>query len=190
MRQLAERMREFPLEKMRLLSHDAPPPRVLDPRSATRIYAAPHPRAVAVRVLSGRLPDLLDTRMACEVPVIAWHVLTTEYQVWEARAYGADGVLLSARSGELDGLVDTVSSLGMTAIVRVNDVADAHRVTRTGTCVAYLDTLSHAARQSLADRLTVGCPDVAPDITLMPARAEGGVAGHERSGTVRQSSSR
>lgn len=168
MRNLAERMWEVPLDAMWLLTQEAPPPRPLDPRLPARIYPHPHPDAAAVRVVSERLPDLLDTRMSCAVPVLSWRVVTTEYEVCEARAYGADGVLVSARAAELGTVLDTVSSLGMTPILRVADEQDARRAATTGVRLMRVEPTDSPVRRALADRIVLGSAGTAADVTLVP----------------------
>jgi indole-3-glycerol phosphate synthase len=61
------------------------------------------------------------------------------YQVWEARAIGADAILLivaALSDAELQGLEATAQSLDLAVLVEVHDVAELHRVT-TGIEVAH-----------------------------------------------------
>jgi indole-3-glycerol phosphate synthase len=54
-------------------------------------------------------------------------LIVSSYQLWEARAAGADLVLLTAaalRSDALESLVERAASLGLTAVVDVRDGAD------------------------------------------------------------------
>ena len=61
--------------------------------------------------------------------------IVSAYQVWEARAYGADLVLLIVAALEqeaLVSLVERVHSLGMTALVEVHDVEEVARAVDAG----------------------------------------------------------
>lgn len=74
----------------------------LDPAAQARRYVAAG--ALAISVLTepqhwgGSLDDLAAVRAAVEVPVLAKDVIVDPYQVYEARAAGADAVLLIAEA--------------------------------------------------------------------------------------------
>ncbi len=66
-------------------------------------------------------------RSHARVPVLCTDVIASSYQLWEARAHGADLVLLSAAELERDALVSLVeraASIGLTAVVEVRDGSD------------------------------------------------------------------
>ena len=74
-------------------------------------------------------------RAAVEVPVLRKDFVVTPYQVWEARAHGADVVLLIVAALEqtvLTSLVERVHSLGMTALVEVHDPDEVARAVDAG----------------------------------------------------------
>jgi indole-3-glycerol phosphate synthase len=61
--------------------------------------------------------------------------VVSSYQVWEARAYGADAVLLIVAALEqqaLVSLVERVHSLGMTPLVEVHDADEVLRAVDAG----------------------------------------------------------
>ncbi|GAA3615838.1 indole-3-glycerol phosphate synthase TrpC [Marihabitans asiaticum] len=110
-----------------------------DPAALAAQYAAGGAAAISVlteeRRFGGSLADLQAVRSVVDVPILRKDFLVTPYQVWEARAYGADLVLLivaaldDARLGELLALT---GQLGMTALVEVHDEAETERAVAAG----------------------------------------------------------
>jgi len=75
----------------------------------------------------GSMADLEAVRGVVELPVLRKDFMLEEQDVLEARAAGADIVLLIARVLEpaaLDRLIELASELGMDALVEVHDEAD------------------------------------------------------------------
>jgi indole-3-glycerol phosphate synthase len=112
---------------------------IADPAGLARDYEAGGARAISVlteeRRFGGSLADLADVRNAVDVPILRKDFIVSPYQVLEARAYGADLVLLIVAALDqsvLTSLVERVHSLGMTALVEVHDVAEAHRALDAG----------------------------------------------------------
>ncbi|QYJ04767.1 indole-3-glycerol phosphate synthase TrpC [Nocardioides panacisoli] len=110
-----------------------------DPASLAREYAAGGAGAISVlteaRRFGGSLDDLRAVRAAVDVPVLRKDFLVTEYQVLEARAAGADLVLLivaALTDEELRRLHDTARELGMTVLVEVHDEAETARAVDLG----------------------------------------------------------
>ena len=83
----------------------------------------------------GSLADLDAVRAAVDVPVLRKDFVVGTYQVHEARAHGADAVLLMCSvlaQNALDALVDRVESLGMAPLVEVHDEEEADMALRAG----------------------------------------------------------
>jgi indole-3-glycerol phosphate synthase len=102
-------------------------------------YAAGGAAAISVlteqRRFGGSLADLDDVRAAVDVPVLRKDFVVTPYQVWEARAHGADLVLLIVAALEQPLMVELreqIEALGMTALVEVHDEAEATRAVAAG----------------------------------------------------------
>ncbi|MGH3471173.1 MAG: indole-3-glycerol phosphate synthase TrpC [Nocardioidaceae bacterium] len=75
------------------------------------------------RRFGGSLDDLKAVRAAVAVPVLRKDFIVTSYQLWEARAAGADLALLivaALTANELAGLVERARSIGLTPLVEVH----------------------------------------------------------------------
>ncbi|HMA46664.1 MAG TPA: indole-3-glycerol phosphate synthase TrpC [Frankiaceae bacterium] len=112
---------------------------ITDPGRLAAGFEAAGAAAVSVltegRRFGGSLADLDAVRSAVDVPVLRKDFVVSPYQVWEARAHGADLVLLIVAALEqprLVGLLERVESLGMTALVEVHDEREAMRAVDAG----------------------------------------------------------
>lgn len=110
-----------------------------DPAALASAYAEGGATAISVlteeRRFSGSLADLTAVRDAVDIPVLRKDFMVSEYQVWEARARGADLILLivAALDDErLRALKTLAESLGMTCLVEVHDEAEATRAVDLG----------------------------------------------------------
>ena len=110
-----------------------------DPADLAATYAGGGARVISVlteeRKFGGTLADLAAVRAAVDVPILRKDFIVSPYQVHEARAHGADLVLLIVAALEqnaLDSLLDRVESLGMTALVEVHTEEEADRALEAG----------------------------------------------------------
>ena len=102
-----------------------------DPARIAAAYARAGAHAISVltdrRFFEGSLEFLPQIRAVVELPVLRKDFMVDPYQIWEARAFGADAILLivaalsKAALQELHGLA---LSLGMDALVEVHDGAE------------------------------------------------------------------
>lgn len=102
-----------------------------DPAAIAASYARHGAACLSVltdaQFFQGRLDDLRAARAACEVPVLRKDFTIEPYQVYEARAAGADCILLiaaaleTARMQELEGIAAT---LGMAVLVEAHDASE------------------------------------------------------------------
>jgi len=75
------------------------------------------------RRFNGSLADLLAVRGAISIPVLRKDFMVDEYQFYEARAHGADMVLLivaALSKGQLKDYYDLARELGMNSLVEVH----------------------------------------------------------------------
>ena len=90
------------------------------------------------RRFGGSLDDFDAVRRAVSIPMLRKDFIVTPYQVHEARAHGADCVLLIVAALEqavLESLLDRTESMGMTALVEVHTEEEADRAIQVGASV-------------------------------------------------------
>ena len=111
----------------------------LDPVAQARIYAGAGAAAVSVltdaRYFHGSLDDLVNVRAAVSVPVLRKEFIVDEYQLWEARAAGADAVLLIVAALEdpaLRDLLHAAKGAGLATLVEVHTAGELDRALRLG----------------------------------------------------------
>jgi indole-3-glycerol phosphate synthase len=113
-----------------------------DPVAQAKRYVAAGATAISVltegRHWGGSLADLVAIRDAVDVPLLAKDVIVDAYQVYEARAAGADAVLLIAEAledAELRHLVSIAKRLGMSALVEAHEASAFGRGVASGSQV-------------------------------------------------------
>jgi indole-3-glycerol phosphate synthase len=87
------------------------------------------------RRFGGTLEDLRAVRGTVDIPVLRKDFMTTSYQLWEARAAGADMALLIVAALEqsaLESLVERATSIGLTPLVEVHDEEEVDRAVDAG----------------------------------------------------------
>lgn len=115
---------------------------IADPAALASKYEAGGAAVISVlteeRRFGGSLADLDAVRAAVSIPVLRKDFMVTEYQFYEARAHGADVVLLivaALNDEELASFLGLSSSLGMTALVEVHSHDELLRATAAGATV-------------------------------------------------------
>jgi indole-3-glycerol phosphate synthase len=141
---------------------------ITDPAALAKDYAAGGARVISVlteqRRFGGSLADLSAVRAVVDVPVLRKDFIVSPYQVHEARAHGADLVLLIVAALEqnvLVGLLERVESLGMTALVEVHDEDEASRALDAGARVIGVNARSLKTLdvdRSVFERIAPGLP--------------------------------
>ena len=125
----------------------------------------------------GSLDDLAEVRQAVSIPVLHKDLVISSYQIHEARAYGADAVLLvvaALEDNQLQCLIERTESLGMHALVEAQSRLEVFRALDAGARIIGVN-----ARD--VDTLDIDRAHVAQVIDVIPAEvvavAESGVRG-------------
>jgi indole-3-glycerol phosphate synthase len=112
---------------------------IADPAHLARQYEAGGAATISVlteeRRFGGSLEDLRAVRSAVDIPVLRKDFIVTSYQLWEARAAGADLALLivaALTQHELESLIDRSGSIGLTPLVEVHDEEEVERAVAAG----------------------------------------------------------
>ena len=113
-----------------------------EPGEIARAYEEGGAAAVSVlterRRFLGEMAHLEEVRGAVGLPVLRKEFIFTEYQIWEARAGGADAVLLIAailETAQMEDLRALAEELGMAALVEVYAEEELGRALEAGTRV-------------------------------------------------------
>jgi indole-3-glycerol phosphate synthase len=115
---------------------------IADPAALARDYEAGGASVISVltepRRFGGSLEDLAAVREAVRVPLLRKDFVVSSYQLWEARAYGADMVLLIVAALEQNALVSLVEralSIDLVPLVEVHTDAELARALDAGAAV-------------------------------------------------------
>ncbi len=145
-----------------------------DPVAIARAYEQAGAHCLSVLTdepfFQGKLEYLSDIRAAVQVPLLRKDFILDEYQVLEARAAGADAVLLIAEildDRQLAGLFRTIEALGMTALVELYDAENLPRVLNIGAKLIGVNNRDLRSFVTSLDRTLTLAPKVPPDRCLV-----------------------
>jgi indole-3-glycerol phosphate synthase len=154
---------------------------IADPACLAQDYEAGGATVISVLTerhrFGGSLDDLRVVRAAVDIPVLRKDFVITSYQIWEARAHGADMVLLIVAALEQEALISLVErthSLGMTALVEAHDEQEVARAVDAGAQVIGVNCRN--LKTLKVDRSVIArvCPSIPSGILRV---AESGVRG-------------
>jgi len=155
---------------------------IADPASLAVSYQTGGASAISVltegRRFQGSLADLEKVRAAVDVPVLRKDFIADPYQVFEARAAGADLVLLIVAALEqpvLRELHDLILQLGMTPLVETHSADEVERALDVGASIIGVNArdlstfeLDRDLFGRLADRIPSGVIRIAESAVLTP----------------------
>lgn len=156
---------------------------IRDPAALAVSYQTGGASAISVlteqRRFGGSLRDLRDVRSAVDIPVLRKDFIAEPYQVFEARAAGADLVLLIVAALDqplIRELHDLIRQLGMTALVETHSAAEVDRALEVGAGVIGVNARDLSTFQldrdlfgSLADSIPTGVVRIAESAVASPA---------------------
>jgi indole-3-glycerol phosphate synthase len=130
---------------------------------------------------AGSDDDLVAVRSAVSIPVLRKEFTLDPAQIWEARAIGADAVLLIVAALDQDELIrlhDTALEVGVDALVEVHNAAEAERALAIGARIVGVNNrdlttfdVDLATSERLAGMLSSCDAMVAESGILVPADA-------------------
>jgi indole-3-glycerol phosphate synthase len=154
---------------------------IADPAALAADYEAGGARIISVltesRRFGGSLEDLAAVREAVGVPVLRKDFIVSSYQLWEARAFGADLALLIVAALEqiaLVSLVERAVSIGLVPLVEVHTRTELDRAIDAGATVIGINARNLATLEVNRGVFAELAPCVPPGIIKV---AESGVRG-------------
>jgi indole-3-glycerol phosphate synthase len=155
----------------------------VDPVAQARAYERGGASAISVLTepehFKGSLDDLRAVREAVMVPVLRKDFICHPLQVWEARAAGADAILLivaALSQRELVALADLAETLGMGTLVETHDADEVARAVDGGARVLGINTRNLATLEvdpATVEKVRASVPD---GVTMV---GESGVSSRE-----------
>ncbi|QNN54742.1 indole-3-glycerol phosphate synthase TrpC [Nocardioides mesophilus] len=154
---------------------------ITDPAALAVDYAAGGAATISVlteqRRFGGSLEDLRAVRAAVDVPVLRKDFIVTSYQLWEARAAGADLVLLIVAAldqPQLVGLLERAITIGLTPLVEVHDEDEVDRALDAGAQLIGVNARNLRTLEVDRDTFARLAPRIPDDVVRV---AESGVRG-------------
>ncbi len=152
-----------------------------DPVQIAGSYA-PYADAISVLIdehfFQGRLEYMREVSETVEVPVLAKDFILEPYQIYEARGFGADAVLLMFSvldNPTLSECAEVARSLGVDVLAEVHDQAELERALKLDVPVIGInnrDLKTLEVNLEVTERLAAGVPEDRVVVT------ESGVSGH------------
>jgi indole-3-glycerol phosphate synthase len=139
-----------------------------EPSATARAYAAGGAAAMSVLTdgpfFGGNLEDLRAARAACDVPILRKDFVVDRYQIVEARAAGADAVLLIVAAlddAQLAALLAATRQVGLDALVEAHDEVEVARAVAAGASIVGInnrDLRTFTVDRDLAARMRPRVP--------------------------------
>jgi indole-3-glycerol phosphate synthase len=154
---------------------------ISDPAALAQDYESGGAIAISVlterRRFGGTLDDLDAVRAAVDVPVLRKDFIVSSYQLWEARAHGADLALLLAVALEqsaLVSLIERAESIGLTPLVECHSDDEVGRAVDAGARIIGINARDLRTLEVDRDNFARLAPRIPDEIVKI---AESGVRG-------------
>lgn len=154
---------------------------IADPAALAADYEQGGAHVISVlterRRFGGSLDDLAAVRARVDIPILRKDFIVTSYQLWEARAYGADLALLMVVSLEQEALVSLIEraeSIGLTPLVEVHTEEELERALAAGARIIGINARNLKTLEVDRDVFAKLAPKVPDDVLKI---AESGVRG-------------
>ncbi|GGO75325.1 indole-3-glycerol phosphate synthase TrpC [Nonomuraea cavernae] len=154
---------------------------IADPAALAADYEAGGAHVISVlterRKFGGSLDDLASVRARVDIPILRKDFILTSYQLWEARAYGADLALLMVVCLEQEALVSLIEraeSIGLTPLVEVHTDEELERAVAAGAKVIGVNARNLKTLQVDRDVFAKIAPKIPDNVIKI---AESGVRG-------------
>lgn len=141
-----------------------------DPPAIAARYAAHGAACLSVltdeRFFRGSLDDLRAARAACALPVLRKDFVVDAWQVYEARANGADCILLIVAAlddAQLAEFASIARALSMDVLVEVHDAAELDRTLALGTPLVGINNRNLRSFEVSLDTTLALLPRIPPD---------------------------
>lgn len=152
---------------------------IADPAALAQEYEAGGAAVISVltegRKFGGSLADFDAVRAKVDVPLLRKDFIVSSYQLWEARAHGADLVLLIVAALEQEALISLLErtvSLGMTPLVEAHDELEVVRALDAGAKVVGVNARSLKTLEVDREIFARLAPEIPNDVVKI---AESGV---------------
>src|SRR5262245_34471083 len=146
----------------------------LDPVALASTYARGGVDAISVltdaRYFRGSLDDLAAVRAAVDVPLLRKDFTLDDYQLWEARAAGADAVLLIVsilEPAQLADLAAAAKGLGLGALVECHTARELDIALATGARLIGINNRDLATFETRIETTLALLPQIPPGPTIV-----------------------
>ena len=151
----------------------------LEPADVARGYEKAGAAALSVLTdepfFGGRIEHLVAARAATSLPVLRKDFVVDPWQIWEARAAGADAVLLivaALEDDELSNLLALAGEAGLDALVEVHDRSELDRALGAGARIVGVNSRNLKTLEVSLDTALSLAPAIPDDVVAV---AESGI---------------